>query len=95
MLRRFIDLLHRQRNYLTSYSNHTLVHRIEHIVIGSVGQAIVVELLSRSWVLHGLGLVDILYAPVVLLVALVALALAVLQVLVVLGNQLLRVNWMW
>ena len=39
---------------------------IEHVVLGSVGRAIVVELLSE--VLHELGLVDMVYV-VVLLVA--------------------------
>ncbi len=55
------------------------VHRIEHVVLGSVGRATVVELLSE--VLHELGLVEML-CVVVVLVALVALK--VLQVLAVL-----------
>jgi hypothetical protein len=63
------------------------VHRIEHVVLGSVGRAIVVEL--QSEVLHELGLVEMLCA-VVVLVALVALK--VLQVLAVLGKQLPRVD---
>ena len=59
----------------------SVVHRFGHIVLGSVKRAVAVELLSEF-----LGLVDILYA-VVLLVALVAFT--VLQMLAVLEEQLL------
>ena len=62
----------------------SVADRFRHNVLGSVEWVVAVELLSEN-----LGLVDILYA-VILLAAMVAFA--VLQVLVVLREQLLRMG---